>query len=149
MKTFTKKQMQKIYPEILNELDNQQAEPTGRVIYPAAEPEHAGMEEYTASVEADGLLAVAYYYQSTEEVERTADLSLLDWEAEYYTVEEVDDAREGEVLKMFGGYTKEELEAEGWVITDEAWAGNDFRNYVGYHEALGITVEHDGSVHLD
>ena len=51
-----------------------------------------------------------------------------------------------EAQKLFGGYTKEELEAEGWVITDEAWQNNQFRNYAGYHEALGIVVEYDGNI---
>jgi len=57
--------------------------------------------------------------------------------------------KENEALKLFGGYTKEELEAEGWVITDEAWQNNEFRNYVGYNEKLGIAVEHDGSITID
>ena len=51
--------------------------------------------------------------------------------------------------EMFGGYTKEELEAEGWVIIDEAWQNNQFRNYVGYHESLGIVVERDGNIVIE
>ena len=57
--------------------------------------------------------------------------------------------KQDEALKLFGGYTKEELEAEGWVITDEAWQNNQFRNYVGYHETLGIVVEYDGNIVIE
>lgn len=51
-----------------------------------------------------------------------------------------------DALKLFGGYTKEELEAEGWVITNEVWQDNEFRNYEGYNENLGIVVEYDGNI---
>ena len=57
--------------------------------------------------------------------------------------------KQDEALKLFGGYTKEELEAEGWVITDEAWQNNEFRNYTGYHESLGIVVERDGNIVIE
>lgn len=57
--------------------------------------------------------------------------------------------KEHEALKLFGGYTKEELENAGWVITDEAWQNNQFRNYVGYHESLGIVVERDGNIVIE
>lgn len=51
-------------------------------------------------------------------------------------------------MELFGGFSKEELEAKGWVITDEAWQNNEFRNYVGYHEEMEISVEYDGSIVL-
>ena len=43
------------------------AEPTGRLIYPAFEPQHAGMDEYMAgSVEVDGGKIYAYYFQPSD-----------------------------------------------------------------------------------
>lgn len=53
--------------DAINKLVNMQAEPTGRLIYPAAEPQHAGMDEYMAgSVYVDGGKIDAYYFQPSD-----------------------------------------------------------------------------------
>lgn len=45
-------------------LTDMPAEPTGRLIYPAFEPQHAGMDEYVAgSVQVKGGKIYAYYFQ--------------------------------------------------------------------------------------
>ena len=50
--------------ETINKLVNMPAEPTGRLIYPASEPQHADMDEYMAgSVYVDGGKLNAYYFQ--------------------------------------------------------------------------------------
>lgn len=53
--------------ETILKLVNMQAEPTGRLIYPAFEPQHAGMDEYVAgSLYVDGGKIDAYYYQPAD-----------------------------------------------------------------------------------
>lgn len=53
--------------EAVNKLMNMQAEPTGRLIYPAFEPQHAEMQEYAAgSVPVEGGKIYAYYFQPSE-----------------------------------------------------------------------------------
>lgn len=43
------------------------AEPTGRLIYPAYEPEHADMDEYVSgSVAVEGGKVYAYYFQPSD-----------------------------------------------------------------------------------
>ena len=50
--------------ETINKLVNMPAEPTGRLIYPSSEPQHADMDEYMAgSVYVDGGKLNAYYFQ--------------------------------------------------------------------------------------
>ncbi len=50
--------------EAIAKLTEMQAEPTGRLIYPAFEPEHAGMDEFVAgNVYVDGGTLRAYYFQ--------------------------------------------------------------------------------------
>ena len=50
--------------EAIKKLVDMQAEPTGRLIYPAFEPQHVGMDEYFAGhVYVDGGKISAYYYQ--------------------------------------------------------------------------------------
>lgn len=52
--------------EAINKLIDMQVEPTSRLIYPAYEPQHAGMDEYCAGgVYVDGGKIYAYYYQPT------------------------------------------------------------------------------------
>lgn len=48
----------------VRELINMNAEPTGRLIYAAFEPQHVGMDEYVAgAVYVEGGKLLAYYFQ--------------------------------------------------------------------------------------
>lgn len=50
--------------EAIKRLIDMPAEPTSRLIYPAFEPEHDGMDEYmSGSVEVEGGRIYAYYFQ--------------------------------------------------------------------------------------
>ena len=50
--------------DVIKRLIDIPAEPTGRLIYPAFEPEHVGMDEYMAgSVTVEGGVLYAYYFQ--------------------------------------------------------------------------------------
>lgn len=52
--------------EVVQRLANMPAEPTSRLIYPAFEPEHDGMDEFMAgSVNVEGGTISAYYFQPT------------------------------------------------------------------------------------
>lgn len=58
------------------------AEPTSRVIYPSAEPEHAGLNEWAATgvVETDnGDTIRAYWYLTDTEEESDAAIDAYDW----------------------------------------------------------------------
>ena len=58
---------EKFGKEAINRLIDMPAEPTGRLIYPAFEPQHAGMDEYMAgSVGVDGGKIYAYYFQPSD-----------------------------------------------------------------------------------
>lgn len=58
---------EKFGKEAINRLIDMPAEPTGRLIYPAVEPQHAGMDEYMAgSVGVDGGKIYAYYFQPSD-----------------------------------------------------------------------------------
>ena len=53
--------------ETIIKLINMPAEPTSRLIYPAFEPQHEGMDEYMAgSVRVDGGKIYAYYFQPSD-----------------------------------------------------------------------------------
>lgn len=66
--------------DFINRLDEQNAEPTGRLIYPAFEPEHNGMDEYMASLltSEDINVCVYYFIPSGEDTETCV------WIPEYY-----------------------------------------------------------------
>ena len=49
--------------EVVKQLTDMQAEPTGRLIYPAFEPQHKGMSECVACLSVDGGTLSAYYFQ--------------------------------------------------------------------------------------
>lgn len=61
--------------EAIESIDNAPCEPTGRLIYPAFEPEHAGMVEFATQTEP----AQAYYYQP-----EGADVDNAAWEIDHY-----------------------------------------------------------------
>lgn len=64
MKMSVKEAEQRFGHEVIRKLTDLPAEPTSRLIYPAFEPQHAGMDEYMAGsvVVAGGKLS-AFYYQ--------------------------------------------------------------------------------------
>lgn len=67
MKMTIDQAIERFGKEAINKLIDMQAEPTGRLIYPAFEPQHAGMDEYCAgSVYVDGGKIDAYYYQPAD-----------------------------------------------------------------------------------
>lgn len=70
--------------ENVQRLENENAEPTSRVIYPAFEPQHSGMVEYCATIELENGYASAYYYQE----DCDEDEQSLDWSIERYEFEE-------------------------------------------------------------
>lgn len=74
---------------LVEQVESLNCEPTGRLIYPAFEPEHENMQEYTASVENDSARITAYYFQKDEDLENCDNTGSLDWEIEYYEVEEL------------------------------------------------------------
>lgn len=64
MKMTVEEATKRFGKEAINKLIDMQAEPTGRLIYPAFEPQHVGMNEYFAGfVYVDGGKISAYYYQ--------------------------------------------------------------------------------------
>ncbi len=64
MKLTQEEAIKKFGIEAIKKLTDMQAELTGRLIYPAFEPQHVGMVEYFAGhVYVDGGRIGAYYYQ--------------------------------------------------------------------------------------
>ena len=64
MKLSVQETEKRFGPEVVKQLTDMQAEPTGRIIYPAFEPQHKGMSEYVAgSLSVDGGTLSAYYFQ--------------------------------------------------------------------------------------
>lgn len=67
MKMTLQQAEEKFGKDAIRQLVNMNAEPTGRLIYPAFEPKHAGMDEYMAgSVYVDGGKINAYYFQPSD-----------------------------------------------------------------------------------
>lgn len=64
MKMTVKEAEVKFGKDAIRKLADMPAEPTSRLIYPANEPQHAGMDEYMAgSVQVEGGKLYAYYFQ--------------------------------------------------------------------------------------
>lgn len=87
---YTKTQAVEIVgSKVVEEVEALNCEPTGRVIYPAFEPEHEGMQEFSATLSLeDGGRITAYYYQSDEDLEEyNDDISMLVWEVEHFEIE--------------------------------------------------------------
>lgn len=67
MKMTIDQAIERFGKEAITKLIDMQAEPTGRLIYPAFEPQHADMDEYCAgSVYVEGGRIDAYYYQPAD-----------------------------------------------------------------------------------
>lgn len=60
MKLTRKQAVEKYGEEVVNRLEDESCEPTGRCIYP--DDEHAGMDEYMSFVTIDDNPLQAYYY---------------------------------------------------------------------------------------
>lgn len=76
MKLTREQAIAKYGNEYIDYVDAQPCEPTSRLIYPAFEPEHAGMMEFASQTER----VQAYYYQP----ENSEDLNNLDWQIDHY-----------------------------------------------------------------
>lgn len=78
MKTLTLSEIVKMYNEdVANAALATVAEPTGRVIYPAFEPDHAGKNEWAGKpVEIGNDTVTAYYYLTDED---EANLECFGW----------------------------------------------------------------------
>lgn len=73
----------------VEKVESRSCVPTSRLIYPSFEPEHEGMQEFTASIRFnEGNTLTAYYYQTNEDIEENQeDLSMLDWNIDHYEID--------------------------------------------------------------
>lgn len=79
MKRYTYNEIvERFGEEIANKAISTGAEPTNRLIYPAFEPQHDGLKEWSESpIEADGYKICAYYYLTEKEEQN---LDFFNWE---------------------------------------------------------------------
>lgn len=90
MRTYTKEEIISMYgEETANRAFESAAEPTSRTIYPASEPEHAGMQEWAGEcvTAANGDRIRAYYYFTGSETENNPDPSFWNWSNPEFQVE--------------------------------------------------------------
>lgn len=79
MKLTRKQAVEKYGEEVVNRLEDENCEPTGRCIYP--DDEHAGMDEYMSAVTVDGNYLQAYYYVPSD---YDGELEDSDWVIDHY-----------------------------------------------------------------